>query len=119
MTTAAQTLEQMAGACGDAMPLPPRGDEQVFAEPWQAQVFAMTVALNERGLLPWSEWAQALGARVAHGAPDGSDYYTCWARALEDVLASKGLASTDEVEATTQAWHDAAARTPHGRPITL
>ncbi|WP_202863071.1 nitrile hydratase accessory protein [Ornithinimicrobium murale] len=119
MTTAAESLRQIAAACGDTLPLPPRGDEQVFAAPWQAQVFAMTVALHERGVLTWPEWAAALGRRVADGAPDGSDYYACWADALQDVLAERGIASTGDVERTTQAWHDAAARTPHGHPISL
>lgn len=115
----AAIFQQIAAACGDAMPLPPRGDEQVFAAPWQAQVFAMTVVLHERGVFSWPQWAQALGRRVADGAPDGSDYYDCWAAALQDVLAEHGIASAAEVARTTQAWHDAAARTPHGRPITL
>lgn len=117
---AATTLAQIAASCGDALPLPPAGsDEQVFAEPWQAQVFAMTVVLHENGLFTWPEWAQALSRRVADGAPDGSDYYLRWADALEDVLAARGVADRAEVDATTQAWHDAAARTPHGRPIEL
>ena len=53
------------------------------------------------------------------GAPDGSDYYACWSAALADVLAARGVASADAVDAATQAWHDAAARTPHGQPIEL
>lgn len=117
--TAAVALHQISAACGGDLPLPPRGDEQIFAAPWQAQVFAMTVVLHERGLFSWPEWAQALGRRVADGAPDGSDYYLCWASALEDVLAERGVASREDVERVTQAWHDAAARTPHGRPIVL
>lgn len=119
MTTAAESLRQISVACGDALPLPPRGDEQVFTEPWQAQVFAMTVVLHQRGVFTWPEWAAALGRRVADGAPDGSDYYECWAAALQDVLAERGIASADDLERTTQAWHDAAARTPHGQAITL
>ena len=34
--------------------------EQVFAEPWQAEAFALAVALHEKGLFSWSEWAEAL-----------------------------------------------------------
>ena len=71
--TAAQTLADIVAVCGEGMPLPPRGDEQVFAEPWQAQVFAMTVVLHERGLFTWPQWAQRLGRHVASGASDGSD----------------------------------------------
>lgn len=120
MTDGAQhDLDSIAAACGDRMPLPPTGDEPVFAAPWQAQAFAMTVALNEAGHLPWTEWAQALSARVGGGQADGSDYYEQWLAALQDVLEAKQLVAADAVRRTTQDWHDAAARTPHGRPITL
>lgn len=119
MTSAAQTLQQISTACGDQLPLPPRGDEQVFAAPWQAQVFAMTVTLHERGLFSWPEWAQLLGAHVARGAADGSDYYERWADALQQMIVARQVASDDDIARTTQAWHDAAARTPHGQPIEL
>lgn len=119
MTTASGTLSEIAAACGDAMPLPPRGDEQVFATPWQAQVFAMTVALHEAGVFTWPEWAQTLGRHVATGSPDGTDYYERWADALGELLHTRGIVSADEVSARTRAWHEAAARTPHGQPIEL
>ncbi len=46
----------------------PEIPEPAFAEPWHAQVFAMTVHLNARGLLPWPEWAAAFGATLKrHG----------------------------------------------------
>ena len=75
--------------------MPSPADAPVFAEPWQAEAFAMTVALHERGLFSWSEWAQALSAEVKKpdAAPDGSDYYEHWLRALEKLLAAKGAGS--------------------------
>ncbi|MFN8098714.1 MAG: nitrile hydratase accessory protein [Dermatophilaceae bacterium] len=94
--------------------------ERPFDQPWQAQVFAMTVDLQERGVLSPAEWADALGARVAASERgDGADYYACWVAALADVLTAKGLLTRGDVEATTAAWHAAAARTPHGQPILL
>lgn len=94
--------------------------EQPFDSPWQAQVFALTVALQNRGVIGSQEWAQALGARIATSTvPDGSDYYDCWAAALADFLAAKGLVGADEVQRMTEARHAAAARTPHGQPIVL
>lgn len=119
MSGAAQTLQHISVVCGDQLPLPPRGDEQVFATPWQAQVFAMTVSLHERGLFSWPEWAQLLGRHVADGASDGSDYYERWADALQEMLVSRQVASAEDIARITQAWHDAAARTPHGQPIEL
>lgn len=101
------------------MPLPPRGDEQVFSAPWQAQVFAMTVTLHERGVFTWPEWAQVLGKHVAVGAVDGTDYYERWADAFEEMLVEREVLSTAQVTEATAAWHAAAARTPHGRAIEL
>ncbi|MGD8201271.1 nitrile hydratase accessory protein [Ornithinimicrobium sp. W1679] len=119
MSTAARTLASISAACGEGLPLPPRGDEQVFAAPWQAQVFAMTVALHERGVFTWPDWADVLARHVARGAADGADYYERWADALEELLQTRGIATAADVGRATRAWHDAAARTPHGQPIEL
>ena len=32
----------------------------VFAEPWQAQAFALAVKLSEAGYFTWKEWTSAL-----------------------------------------------------------
>ena len=100
---------------------PPGLDEPVFAEPWQAEAFALTVALHEKGVFSWSEWAATLSAEVKKpgAAPDGSDYYDHWLAALEKLLASKGVAATPEVDAVAAAWERAAHATPHGKPILL
>ena len=42
--------------------------EPVFAEPWQAQAFAMALALHQRGLFSWPEWAEALSQADRVGA---------------------------------------------------
>ena len=101
--------------------LPPGIDEPVFSEPWQAEAFALTVALHERGLFSWNEWADALSAEVKKpgAAADGSDYYQHWLAALEKLLAAKGVAPTPEVDAVAAAWERAAHATPHGKPILL
>lgn len=101
--------------------LPPGIDEPVFAEPWQAQAFALTVALHGRGLFSWGEWADALSAEVRHlgAAPDGHDYYERWLAALEKLLAAKGVAAPVDVDALAAAWQRAAHATPHGKPILL
>ena len=111
-----------AQAAGNALPsIAMANDAPVFAEPWQAEAFAMTVALNERGLFSWGEWAAALSAEVKQpdAAADGSDYYDCWLRALEKLLAAKGAASSGDVDRLAEAWQRAAHATPHGKPILL
>jgi nitrile hydratase accessory protein len=92
--------------------------EPVFAEPWEAQAFALAVALQEHGAFTATEWAHALGAQIAGGDPDAS-YYEHWLAALESLLDAKGLVDTDTVARTRDAWARAAARTPHGTPIEL
>ena len=96
----------------------------VFREPWEAQAFAMTLALHERGLFTWPEWAEALAAQIAAAqeagdADRGDTYYRHWMAALEHLVAAKGASSLDELTRYQHAWDHAADRTPHGQPIEL
>lgn len=102
------------------------GDEAspVFAEPWMAQAFAMTLQLHQRGLYSWPEWAAALSAQIsaAQAAGDadlGNTYYHHWLAALENLVATKGASTAAELARCARAWDHAADRTPHGQPIVL
>ena len=81
-----------------ALPSLPRDEGgPVFREPWEAQAFAMTLALYRRGLFTWPEWAETLGAEIKRaqqaGDPDtGDTYYRHWLTALERLVAEKGIA---------------------------
>jgi nitrile hydratase accessory protein len=97
----------------------PAADAPAFAEPWQAEAFALTVALGERGVFSWGEWATALGAELRDGAADGSDYYERWVAALESLLFERDIAGAAETTDLTAAWQRAAHATPHGKPILL
>lgn len=109
----------------NAVPGIPRDEEgPVFREPWEAQAFAMTLTLYERGLFTWPEWAATLAAEIKHaqaaGDPDtGETYYSHWLAALERLVAEKGLATTETLHRTRDAWDHACDRTPHGQPIEL
>lgn len=92
-------------------------DEPVFNEPWEAQAFAMTIDLHQKGAFTWTEWAHALSTQI-HSSEQRS-YYQHWLCALEHLVADKQLASTDALLARKTAWHEAAARTPHGEAIEL
>lgn len=98
------------------LPEPP-----VFCEPWEAQAFALVVALQDRGVFTAAEWADALGKEVHadDAADDGHDYYEHWLGALEKLLAAKGIASPAAVGGLAAAWQRAAHATPHGQPIEL
>ena len=107
-----------------AVAFQPNGAEPVFREPWEAQAFAMTVSLHQRGLFTWPEWAAALAAEItaaqaAGDADTGDTYYHHWLAALESLVATKGAVSLGELQRSAQAWDHAAERTPHGQPIEL
>lgn len=101
----------------DSPALPKDVDGPVFAEPWEAQAFAMAVKLNEAGVFTWGEWAETLGAELK-AAPD-RPYYQSWLAALERLVEAKGVMTQRERLARVEAWDRAAKATPHGSPIHL
>ena len=109
----------------DAVPsIPCDAEGPVFREPWQAQAFAMALALHGRGLFTWPEWAALLTEEIrraqAEGDPDtGETYYLHWLATLERIVAAKGVATAATLARYRAAWDHAADRTPHGAPIAL
>jgi nitrile hydratase accessory protein len=104
--------------------VPRDADGPVFREPWEAQAFAMTLALYDRGLFTWPEWAATLAEEIkrarAAGDPDtGETYYRHWLNALERLVAHKGVADLATLKRYQEAWDHACDRTPHGQPIEL
>ncbi len=98
--------------------------EPVFAEPWHAHVFAMTVALNEAGRFDWPDWAARFSQTLKHNGLNrdldgGDDYFVAWLETLEQFLAEQGAALPGDVESIRQAWEDAYLTTPHGHPVHL
>ena len=108
-----------------ALPELPRDEGgPVFAEPWQAQAFAMAVRLSEQGCFTWKEWAATLAeelkAAADRGQPDdGSQYYDYWLAALERLVVAKGLSDPAAMVARKEEWADAYRHTPHGKPVEL
>ena len=109
----------------DAVPSIPRDAAgPIFREPWEAQAFAMTLALHERELFTWTEWAAALADEITRaqqaGDPDtGETYYRHWLAALERIVAEKNIADRATLARYHDAWDHAADRTPHGHAIEL
>ena len=103
----------------------PRDDGgPVFAEPWQAQAFALAVRLSEQGHFTWKEWAAALADELKAAAKrgetdDGSHYYHHWLATLERLLTAKGMSDEAELLARKEAWAEAYRHTPHGKPVEL
>jgi nitrile hydratase accessory protein len=112
-------------SAAEAIPgLPRDADGPVFREPWEAQAFAMAVALEARGVSTWGEWAETLGAEIKAaqraGDPDtGAIYYHHWLAALERLVTAKGVTDRAMLARYHDAWDRAADRTPHGAPIEL
>ena len=101
-----------------------RAPEPVFDEPWHAQLFALTVHLNEAGFFTWVAWADAFAATLRqHGLTrdldGGEDYFRAWLETLEHVLAQRDLADRAELTRLRHAWEHAYLSTPHGAPVTL
>ncbi len=101
--------------------------EPVFSQPWHAQVFALTVHLNEAGHFDWPEWVARFSATLkaqGRGRPGreldgGDDYFSAWLETLETLLAEQGKAAPHQVEQVRAAWHAAYLNTPHGEPVVL
>ncbi|CAB3709677.1 nitrile hydratase accessory protein [Paraburkholderia rhynchosiae] len=121
MTDASRSLSELHATLA-ALPCDDSGP--VFNAPWEAQAFAMTLALHERGVFTWAEWAitlnEAICAAQASGDRDrGDTYYSHWLSALENITSAKGLVTPDLLLQRRCAWEAAALKTPHGQPIEL
>ena len=98
--------------------------DPVFEDPWHAQLFALTVHLNEAGHFAWPDWAQRFGATLKrHGLSGalngGDDYFNAWLETLESFLAEINMADPDAVEKMRARWEHAYLHTAHGAPVTL
>jgi len=119
------STHEIASEALAAIPSIPRDEDgPVFAEPWQAQAFAMTLALYERGLFTWPEWTQVFSEEIKSaqqaGDPDlGDTYYDHWLNALERLVTEKGASTRSDLTHMRDAWDRAARATPHGEPIVL
>ena len=107
------------------LPQIPRDESgPVFAEPWQAQAFALAVKLSGQGYFTWKEWAAALAEEIkaasARGeVDDGTHYYEYWLAALERLVTQRGLTDAGALAERKEAWADAYRHTPHGKPVEL
>ena len=106
-------------------PHQPQDDQgPVFNEPWEAQAFALVLALHEKGLFSWQEWAAVLSEQIAlaqaGGDPDrGNTYYQHWLVALEKISQQKNLSNEEELLRRKLQWTAAYLNTPHGKPVEL
>ena len=120
-----QFNSQQRNAATIASPNIPRDqDGPVFRESWEAQAFAMAVALHARGVFTWTEWAAALATEIKRAqaggdADTGGTYYRHWLATLEPMVAEKDIATADTLRRYRGAWDHTANRSPHGTPIEI
>ncbi len=119
------TPSQISSELLSAVPSIPKDDQgPVFSEPWQAEVFAMTLMLHKKKLFSWPEWADQLSRSIAaaqeSGDPDlGNTYYLHWLDALETLVTAKDIGKPGQLADLYKQWETAANTTPHGQPIVL
>jgi len=104
--------------------LPHTEPEHEFEAPWHAEVFALTVHLNEAGIFTWPEWAAQFGAALAEAGLEkeldgGQDYYLIWLDTLACILEQKGHADRKTLARLADEWEEAYRQTPHGKPVCL
>ena len=98
--------------------------EPAFAELWQAEAFAMVVALTDAGVFTPAEWSDALGEAIrtaqAAGDPDlGDTYFDHWVAALESLCVARGAIAKAALDTCQDDWQRAYENTPHGQPVEL
>ncbi len=122
--SAKSNLTATADVLRELPDIPRRDNEPVFDEPWQAEVFALSLSLHEQGVFTWTEWAHTLSSTIKEaqrdGDPDlGNTYYLHWLSALEQLIIDKNLGDAAQLNKLHKAWDTAARNTAHGLPITL
>jgi nitrile hydratase accessory protein len=96
----------------------------VFAEPWEAHVFALAVTLSSQGLYSWPEWTEILGDELAQTSGDtealnGCRHYLHWITALERIAVARGIVDEQALAVRRRQWIESYGSTPHGQPVEL
>ena len=95
----------------------------IFSEPWQAELFALTVSLHEKGFFEWGAWTKTLGKNLkldkGKGKDDLTRYFKSWLNALEETLLEKKVTNTKNIKIIAEAWREAISKTPHGKKVEI
>jgi nitrile hydratase accessory protein len=102
--------------------VPGAHDAPVFAEPWQARIFAVVSRLCMDGRFPWDDMKRNLITEIGQGGEvDPTEYYVHFLNACERLLTSKGLLGVDELAALRAhlAAHPPHPTTSRPGPVTV
>ncbi len=88
---------------GDALAVPRKNGELVFAAPWEGRVFGMAVALSDDQIYAWNAFRDRLVAEIAAAEEHGDDsgYYERWLASFERLLLDTGVLTAEELDART------------------
>ena len=88
---------------GDALAVPRKNGELVFAAPWEGRVFGMAVALSDGQVYAWDAFRDRLVAEIAAAEEheDASGYYERWLASFERLLLETGIVSAEELDTRT------------------
>ena len=82
----------------DGVDVPRRNGELAFDAPWQARAFGLAAVLVRTRFD--EDWEPFRARLIAAIATDGArPYWESWAAALEDLLVSSDLVSSDDLDA--------------------
>ena len=84
--------------------IPRDAEGPVFAEPWEARVFALVVEMNARGLFAWTEFQSLLVDEIRRGEGEGlcRPYYVNWMLAAERLFEQRGLVAREATDAEVE-----------------
>ena len=102
----AKTADTSIADMNGAEALPRKNGELVFEAPWEGRAFGLAVTLNERGFYEWPAFRDQLVAQIADAEAKGieSTYYERWLASLEQLVISRGLVTTEELDARAEEY---------------
>jgi nitrile hydratase accessory protein len=104
--------------------LPAADRPTTFREPWQAQAFALVVALADAGLFDWPEWVARFSAEIRARPQERHEdsetaYYRQWLATLERIIVERDACAPDAIDRRQADWRQAYLHTPHGQAVAL
>ena len=97
----AHRLDDPLAALDGPVAVPRQGHTLLFDATWEANAFALALALHESDAMTWNTFRDKLIVEIAEAESHtrASSYYERWLAALERLLAEQGLIEPAELDA--------------------
>ena len=78
--------------------------------------------MSRRGVFTWKQWVERFSTEIRdnpqrEGEDANTAYYRQWLAALEQLLASLGIADSRQIDAAQEDWRRSYLHTEHGKPV--